>query len=82
MAQKTSEDIVYVKGILESKLEEDERLAIRKWLHPTGINTAASFAAALAMKQSDTGKWFLDSAEFAAWRKSVHGCMWLYGIGE
>jgi hypothetical protein len=80
--QKTSGDIDYVKGVLESKLEEEERLLIRKWLHPDGMNAEAGFATALAARQSDTGQWLLGSAEFAAWRENAHGCMWLYGIGE
>lgn len=62
-------------------MEEEERLSIRKWLHPDGINSEASFSTALAARQSDTGQWLVGSEDFAAWMASVHGCMWLYGIG-
>ena len=80
--QQTAEDVIYLKDILENKIEEDERVAIRKWLHPDGTNAEASLATALEMKQSETGRWLLDSEDFTAWTKNVHGCMWLYGIGE
>ena len=79
--QKTGDDLGYVKNVLESQMEMKERLAIRTWLHPNGINAEASFAAALATRQSDTGQWLLRSKEFVSWRESGHGCMWLYGIG-
>jgi hypothetical protein len=63
-------------------MEEEERLSIRKWLHPDGINVEASFTSAFAARLSDTGQWLLCSEEFAAWKGIVHGCMWLYGIGK
>lgn len=78
--KKTAEDVVYVKDILESKIEEEERVSIRKWLHPDGINSETGFATALEVKESETGRWLLDSEDFTAWKRSVNGCMWLYGI--
>jgi hypothetical protein len=67
---------------MESNMDEVERLAIRKWLHPEGISVEGSFVTALETRLSDTGKWLLNSEDFDDWKNSMHGFMWLYGIGE
>ena len=61
---------------------EDERIAIRKWLHPDGIDSEASFAAALEMRHPETGKWLFNSKAYSSCKESDCDCIWLYGIGE
>lgn len=80
--QTTVGDVGYIKDILEAGIEQEEHANIRRWLYPDGTNAEAGFTAALGTKQSETGKWILDSEDFMAWRESTHGCMWIYGIGE
>jgi hypothetical protein len=80
--QNTAEDMAYVKGILKANVEEEERTTIRRWLYPDETTAESSVTAALEMKQSETGRWLLDSGYFNAWKDSVHKCIWVYGIGK
>jgi len=78
-----AEDISFMKSILSSKLEEEERIAIRRWLHPDGIDSEPSFKAALKVRHADTGQWLLASEIFQEWSNGKHHrCIWLYGIGK
>jgi len=77
-----AEDVSFVKSALEASLKEEERVSIRKWLHPDGVESEAHYKAALNQKHPDTGKWLLGSEQFGNWILGPHSCMWLYGIGR
>lgn len=76
------EDINYVKTAIDTKMQDDEQLSIRRWLHPDGIESEAIFIAALSRRSPDTGIWLLESNKFWEWMASNHNCMWFYGIGK
>jgi len=80
--QTTAEDVGHIRGILEAGLEKEEYVSIRRWLFPDDTNPQAGLAAGLGSKQSETGKWLLESKKFLEWREDTHLCMWIYGIGE
>jgi hypothetical protein len=75
-----AENVVQLKDIFNAKLEEDERVTIRRWLHPDGVDSESSFKSALNLRHPSTGTWLLDSNSFQAWLKSNNACIWLYGI--
>lgn len=70
-----------VKSSLEASIQEEDQVSIRKWLHPDGVESEAHFKAALKRKHPDTGKWLLESEDFASWVLGHRNCLWLYGIG-
>ena len=81
-AKWVADDIAYVKAVLDTALEEEERISIQKWLYPDGIDSEANFVAALNLRHSETGKWLLNSKAFESWINSKNDCIWLCGIGE
>jgi hypothetical protein len=77
-----TEDIAHVRAVIDATMEEEERVSIRKWLHPDGVESEAHFTAALNQRHPDTGKWLLYSKGFKEWSLGKHSCMWIYGIGK
>jgi len=80
IAQNTALDVAYLKSAVNTKMEEEELISIRRWLHPDGIDSEASLTAALNLRHPDTGEWLLTSGDFELWLESRNGCLWLYGI--
>lgn len=77
---EAAENFAQLKGAFNAKVEEDERVTIRRWLHPDGIDPEPSFKAALNLRHPSTGTWLLDLDSFQAWLESDNACIWLYGI--
>ena len=58
---------------------QEERLGkIYSWLSPPDPST--NYHKAHEQRQAETGLWLLESAKFAAWKKSAASRLWLYGI--
>jgi hypothetical protein len=76
-----AEEMSFVKSALETSIKEEERVSIRKWLHPDSVESEAHYKAALEQKHPVTGKLLLESDQFGNWILGPHTCMWLYGIG-
>lgn len=81
-SNSATKDIAHVRAVIDATMEEEERVSIRKWLHPDGVESEAHFTAALNQRHPDTGKWLLYSNLFKEWSLVKHGCMWIYGIGK
>ncbi|KAH8820079.1 hypothetical protein F5884DRAFT_865727 [Xylogone sp. PMI_703] len=78
--RRTSNDISSLKVGFEAQAEEEEKLAIRRWLYPDSVDSDAAFTAALSVRHSGSGQWLLDSDAFKQWTGSDRDFLWLYGI--
>jgi hypothetical protein len=76
----SAKDIEHIKSVFDIARKERDMVAVKKWLHPDGIDSEASFVASLRMKHPETGKWLFDLNDFASWESSTGRCIWLHGI--
>ncbi|USP80476.1 hypothetical protein yc1106_07750 [Curvularia clavata] len=73
--------LIFYRIAISSTLEplKDAKLIkIREWLAPPDPST--NYQKALKQRQDDTGLWFLESDQYAEWKKSMVSFLWLYGI--
>lgn len=75
-----ADDVSYIKSVVHTNMKEEERLAIRRWLFPDGLDTDSNFKAVVKTRHHGTGKWLLDSNHLKDWETGEHGLMWLHGI--
>jgi hypothetical protein len=57
---------------------DDKLCTIRQWLSAPDPST--NYQKALKLRQTDTGHWFLESAEYARWMTEAASSLWLHGI--
>lgn len=74
------ESVAYIKAATESRIEEDEKLAIRKWLYPENTNSDSRLKQSLELRHPETGKWFM--TRVYNWIHEEQMCMWLHGFGK
>jgi hypothetical protein len=67
---------------LDAQIEKEDRIMIRRWLHPDWVDSEVGLTSALRQKSADTGKWLFDSGEYEDWILSRNSRIWLYGIGK
>lgn len=53
-----------------------------QWIAPESLDLDESYESALRVRQSETGKWFLESLQFQEFLSSDGGLLWVYGKRE
>ena len=63
-------------------LDQERTRRLMQWVAPQSIDPDESYESALKVRQSETGKWFLESEQFQDFLESDGGLFWLYGRRE
>lgn len=57
---------------------DEYRNKLHSWL--SSPDPSSNHNAALKKKQSNTGQWFIQSKEYASWKRDFNSFIWLHGI--
>jgi len=76
----TSESIAYLTEVTESRIEQEEMLAIRRWLCPEIVDNDSKLNESNLQRHEETGRWFVEAVN--AWMRDNQACIWFHGIGK
>jgi hypothetical protein len=64
---------------VETLFNQELTCKLIQWVAPEKIDPDESYDSALRLRQKETGKWFLESAQFENFLTSNGGLFWIYG---
>lgn len=67
---------------IETLFNEELTRKLIQWVAPEKIDPDESYDSAFRLRQKETGKWFLESAQFEDFLTLNGGLFWIYGNRE